>query len=199
MRSRRAIASSVTTPVTQCYSSCRAALETDTVLAPCASSTSGKHRAGYIGNCSARQLFLQSLDRGRCRLPQNREDMGADRAGCARRRPMLGEELAALQRGEDIAQGDVARRPRQFEAAPRAEPGADQSSRRHQREEAANHDRVGVGAIRHVLRTQHLARIGGESRQQMNADGKSGARSHLSLVARRAPILQNRASPRRSG
>ncbi len=45
--------------------------------------------------------------------------MGADRTGCARRRPVLGEELAALQRSEDIAQSDVARRPRQFEAAAR--------------------------------------------------------------------------------
>jgi hypothetical protein len=107
---------------------------------------------------------------------------------------MLGEELAALQRSKDIAQSDVARRPRQFETASRTEPSADQSGRRHQREKPANHDRIGVGAIRHILRTQDFAWIGGESRQQMNANGKSGARSHRSLVARRAPILQSRYS-----
>jgi len=107
---------------------------------------------------------------------------------------MLGEELAALQGSKDIAQSDVAREPRQFETASRTEPSADQSRRRHQREKPANHDRIGVGAIRHILRTQDFAWIGGESRQQMNANGKSGARSHRSLVARRAPILQSRYS-----
>ena len=108
---------------------------------------------------------------------------------------MLGEELAALQRSEDIAQGDVVRRPRQFETASRTEPSADQSGCRHQREKPANHDRICVRAFRHILRTQDLAWIGGQSRQQMNANGKSGARSHRSLVARRAPILQSRAAP----
>jgi hypothetical protein len=39
---------------------------------------------------------------------------------------VLGEEIAALQSGEDIAQSDVARRPRHFEAATPTEPGADQ-------------------------------------------------------------------------
>ena len=88
--------------------------------------TSGKHGAGDISNRGARKLLLQSLDRRRRGLAQNRKDMSADRAGCARRRPVLGEELAALQRGEDIAQSDVARRPRQFEAASpdRAERGS---------------------------------------------------------------------------
>lgn len=105
---------------------------------------------------------------------------------------MLGEELAALQRSKDIAQSDVARRPRQFEAASRTKPSADQSGRRHQREKPANHDRIGVGAISHILRTQDFAWISGESRQQMNANSKSGARSHRSLVAR-APLLQSRA------
>jgi hypothetical protein len=33
-------------------------------------------------------------------------------------RPMLREELAALQRSEDIAQSDVVRQPRQFEPPP---------------------------------------------------------------------------------
>ena len=91
---------------------------------------------------------------------------------------MLGEKLATFQRGEDIAQSDVSRRPRQFEAAPRTEPGADQPCACHGREEAANHDWIGVGAIRNILRTQDLARVGGERRQQVNANGKSGAHSH---------------------
>ena len=105
---------------------------------------------------------------------------------------MLGEELAALQRSEDIAQGDVVRRPRQFETASRTEPSADQSGCRHQREKPANHDRICIRAFRHILRPHDLAWIGGQSRQQMNANGKSGARSHRSLVSRRAPILQSR-------
>ena len=68
----------------------------------------------------------QSLNRGRSRLAQNRQDMRANRTGRARGRPMLGEEIAALQRGEHIAQRDVAGRPRQFETAPWTEPSADQ-------------------------------------------------------------------------
>jgi hypothetical protein len=52
--------------------------------------------------------------------------MGANRTGCARGRPVPGEELAALQRGEDIAQSNVTRRPRQFETASRTEPSANQ-------------------------------------------------------------------------
>jgi len=48
--------------------------------------------------------------------------MSSDRTRWARRRPVLGEELAALQRGEDIAQSDVAGWPRQFETASRTEP-----------------------------------------------------------------------------
>src|SRR5580704_18185686 len=87
---------------------------------------SGKHRSGDIGDRCARQLALQSLNRGRGRLAQNRQDMRADRTGWARRRPVLGEKIAALQRSKDIAQSDVARRPRQFEAAPWTEPSADQ-------------------------------------------------------------------------
>jgi hypothetical protein len=81
---------------------------------------------------------------------------------------------------------------RQFETASRTEPSADQSGCRHQRERPANHDRIGVGAIRHILRTQDLPWVGDQSRQQMNADGKSGARSRRSFVAERAPILQSR-------
>jgi hypothetical protein len=41
-----------------------------------------------------------------------------------RRYPVLGDELAALQRSKDTAQSDVARQPRQFEtASDRAERG----------------------------------------------------------------------------
>src|ERR1700728_3296642 len=98
----------------------------------------GKHRSGDIGNRCARKLALQSLDCGRGRLAQNRQDMRADRTGWARRRPALVEKIAPLQRSKDIAQRDVARWPRQFEAASRTEPSANQPRACHQREEAAH-------------------------------------------------------------
>jgi hypothetical protein len=138
----------------------------------------GKHCACDIGNRSARKLLLQRLDRGRRSLAQNRKDMRSDRTRSARRRPVLGEELAALQRGEDIAQSDVAGWPRQFETASRTEPRANQSCSCHQREQAANYDRIGVGAIRHILRAQNLAWIDRERGQQVSANRKSRARSH---------------------
>ena len=167
------------------------------VLALSASLLRASTARGDIGDRRARQLFLQSLDRGRRRLAQNRKDMSADRTGCARRRPVLGEELAALQRGEDIAQGDVARRPRQFESASRTEPSADQSRRRHQREEAANHDRIGVGAIRHILRTQRScldwrrAQSANERRRQIGCSFPS-----LTLRTARADLAKPTAPPR---
>src|SRR6185437_15654159 len=58
---------------------------------------------------------------------------------------------------------------------------------------AANHDRIGSGAIGDILRTQDFARVGGERRQEMNANSKSGARSHAPLFARPSRVLQRRA------
>jgi hypothetical protein len=156
---------------------------------------SGKYGAGDIGNCGSRKLLPQSLHRRRRGLAQNRKDMGPYRTGCARRRPVLGKKVAAPQRSKDIAQSDVAGRPRQSEAASRAKPSADQSMSGHQREEAPNHDWVGVGAIRHILRAQDLAWIGGQRGQQVNANSELRAGSHAQFFAQGLPGLQSRRLP----
>ena len=124
----REAAISVTLSVTQYHSACMRAFEMVAFLRSVPSLLRASTALAISAIVCARKLLLQSLDRGRRRLAQNRKDMGADRTGCARRRPVLGEELDALQRSEDIAQSNVLGRPRQFEAASRTEPGADQSS-----------------------------------------------------------------------
>src|ERR1700733_15599689 len=106
MRSGRDAASSVTMLVTQ-YQSAPTRPDERRVCALCFFA-SGEHAAGDIGDRRARKLLRQSLDCRRCGLAQNRKDMSADRAGCARGRPVLGDEFAAFHRSEDIAQSDVA-------------------------------------------------------------------------------------------
>jgi hypothetical protein len=184
MRSCRGRLNNVTATVTQYQSGSYAAPLRRLRLPALRFLASGKDSAGDIGNCGSRKLLLQSLDRGRCRLAQNRKDMGSYRTECARRRPVLREKVAALQRSKDIAQSDVAGRPRQLEAASRTQPSADQSMSGHQREEAANHYWVGVGAIGHILRAQDPAWIGGQRGQQMNADSESRARCHANPLHR---------------
>jgi hypothetical protein len=192
MRSGRDAASSVTTLVTQYLLGVHAPSRRSRFCGLCFVA-SGAHGAGDIGNRRVRKFLLQSLDRWRRRLAQNRKDMGSHSTGCARRRPVLGEKLAAFHSGEDIAQSNVAGGPRQFEAAARTEPSTDQSSRCHQRKQAANHDWIGARAIRDILRTHGLSWAGGQRGQQVNANGKSGARSHPSTLAQHRPGLQKAA------